>query len=309
MEPVKSASVRVSGREVRLYNDEHYAKLRKLHGLANDFIEFGWDMSQDLRKSDAKGGALMAFIGGDFVIKDLNKGDHESLLDITASYVEHATTGESLLAPMYLHWQDVENGNNYYCMGSSCGEGPFLSLYDLKGCADDKLLQRDGKSIKAIRKRFYNLCMWCGTCTWSDERHVYYKGKLEARGVKFTVTAEQRDQICAKLGRDTKWLKSQQLMDYSLLVAVKEGKSDTFPQNRLPCQQYLLRTKPDGTGLVGLSLGIIDYLQKWDFGKVAANVIKVFERNKATIKPEPYGERFHSHCSALLVAKETSLDG
>merc|ERR1719409_2464341 len=118
---------------------------------------------------------MMAFIGNDFVVKNLNQGDHESLLDISASYVEHMTKGDSLLAPIYLHWQDEEDGNNYFVMGSTCGKGPFLFLYDLKGCDDDKTLEKDGKHVQAIHKRFYNLCMWCGTCAWSDARVIYFQ--------------------------------------------------------------------------------------------------------------------------------------
>jgi len=303
MLPVKSTTLSVSGREVRLYNDEHFSKLRRLHGIPDNFLDAGWDMTHEMKKSDAKGGALMAFIGHVFVVKDLNTGDHGSLLEISASYVNHATSGETLLAPIYLHWQDVEDGKNYFVMGSTCGKGPFLTMYDLKGCDDDKTLERDGKPIKVVHKRFFNLCMWCGTCAWDDARVVYFEGKVKARKVQFTVTEVQREEVLRKLQRDTDWLKQEDLMDYSLLVGIKEGPSGSFSEKRrLPCQQALVRANGDGSRDVAMYVGIIDYLQKWNFGKVVAKMIKVLEHRKATIKPEPYGDRFNEHFKAAFVA-------
>merc|ERR1711879_992478 len=125
-----------------------------------------------------------------------------------------------------------------------------------------------------------------------------------ARGVKFTVTKEQREQVLKKIHRDTTWLKSKNLMDYSLLVSVKEGQPGSFKQQpRLPCQQALVDASDDGKNEIATCVGIIDYLQKWNTGKVIANMIKVLERNKATIKPEPYGDRFYEHFKRSFVAK------
>merc|ERR1711862_734822 len=108
-----------------------------------------------------------------------------------------------------------------------------------------------------------------------------------------------------KIERDTAWLKSQDLMDYSLLVAVKEGPRGSFNEpKRFPYQESLLRPSDDGTQEVAINVGVIDYLQKWNFSKVIANMIKVFERNKATIKPEPYGDRFNEHFKTTFVTSE-----
>ena len=51
----------------------------------------------------------------------------------------------------------------------------------------------------------------------------------------------------------------------------------------------------DGKSVRFTYLGVIDYLQPWTCGKVCAMWIKVFERNKATIPPVPYGDRFLRH--------------
>merc|ERR1712060_121568 len=88
--------------------------------------------------------------------------------------------------------------------------------------------------------------------------------------------------------RDTAWLTSQNLMDYSLLVAVKEGAPVSAPQ------KPLVRKAPDGTD-IALYVSIIDFLQRWTTGKKVAQCIKVMERNKATVPPAVYASRFANH--------------
>ena len=44
------------------------------------------------------------------------------------------------------------------------GTGPFQAVYDLKACADDKTIVLDGKSVKAVHKRWFKLGMKCGKC-------------------------------------------------------------------------------------------------------------------------------------------------
>ena len=64
---------------------------------------------------------------------------------------------------MYFYKVPVTTGRtNIKSMIWKVGEGPFQALYDLKGCADDKTLLRDGLRIKSIHKRFYKPQMWFG---------------------------------------------------------------------------------------------------------------------------------------------------
>lgn len=121
------------------------------------------------------------------------------------------------------------------------------------------------------------------------------------------MTEDQREQIVVKIKRDTTWLEKEGLMDYSLLVAVKEGPVKSFVQPRLPFQQLFVRRSHDGTQDVATSVGIIDYLQKWNASKVVANLIKVFERNKATIKPGPYAKRFNEHFQSAFVTDDDAV--
>ena len=50
----------------------------------------------------------MCFVG-DYVVKVLSSSDHEALLEITRSYLEHVSDGRSLLSLIFLHCQDAPN--------------------------------------------------------------------------------------------------------------------------------------------------------------------------------------------------------
>jgi len=92
-------------------------------------------------------------------------------------------------------------------------------------------------------------------------------------------------------------------MDYSLLVAQKEGPAGSFDRDRCPYHQVMVsKSTTDGQD-VATYIGIIDYLQQWNFSKVVANCIKFLETNKATIKPTPYGDRFYKHFEKAFFTK------
>lgn len=284
----------VCGSKVTLFNDDQFSLIRKQHGIPDDFLDSGWNYAQ-MKKGSGKGGDLMVILS-DFVIKELSQGDHKELLDIAAKLVSHWRNKPSLITPIFLHW--TYEDRYYYAQARMTPQGPYKVLFDLKGCDDDKLLEKNGKKIVVVNKRWFNLCMWCGTCNWSQDRMTYYEGKLLARAVKFAVTEEQRRELLMKMRYDIEFLKAEGLMDYSLLVAQKEGSSE-----KDSCSYRHAMVSSDGTQEVTTYISIIDYLQRWNFSKVVANAIKVLERNKATIKPAPYGDRFCSHFEKVFSAK------
>ena len=54
-----------------------------------------------------------------------------------------------------------------------------------------------------------------------------------------------------------------------------------------------------------LAVGLIDFLQRWTFIKKVAMCVKVAERNKATIPPKAYGERFISKFGKKFIDDES----
>ena len=57
-------------------------------------------------------------------------------------------------------------------------KGPYSKIYDLKGCADDKLLINNGKEVPVVHKRIWKGYLWCG-CGGKD-RAAYFNGMLIA---------------------------------------------------------------------------------------------------------------------------------
>jgi len=276
--------------------DEHFSKLRYDAGIPDDFINSGWSYN-DLKAGGGKGGTLMVYLWGKYIVKELSKSDHRTLLEIAASYVNHLREATSLITKVFLHYKDVETGRKFFAMRNEVGNTPFKALYDLKGCADDKTLTKDGQSIDAVHKRIWNLNMWCGKCCWSKERQRYYKGKRDAANFEMGVTEKQRSQLFEALAYDCEWLASHRLMDYSLLVARK---------SEAPATQTYLRVRGDSGEEEILCISIIDFLQKWTCGKKVARALKVFECNKATVPPAYYAKRFNQHFRASIVISKAA---
>merc|ERR1712156_800001 len=82
-------------------------------------------------------------------------------------------------------------------------------------------------------------------------------------------------------------------MDYSLLVAIKEGPQGSFSNDASLGYRPLFRQLPEGRETV-LTVSIIDILQKWTNGKKVARYIKILENDKATMPPDFYASRFTS---------------
>jgi hypothetical protein len=293
--PVPSSTIKPAARECELWNDEYFSELRKDAGVPDDFLNEGWTYDK-LQKGGGKGGTLMAFLWGKYIVKEMSAGDHKAMLAITSSYVEHLRGERSLICTIFLHYRDVESGRIFFVMRNEVGNGPFKALYDLKGCADDKTLERDGKSVEAVHKRIWQPHMWCGRCLWNEARRKYKKGKQDASKLHLQMSGDDRAQFVKSLAYDTEWLASQRLMDYSLLVAMKAEAPDTTTFLRVPDE--------NGQEAI-LCVSIIDFLQTWGCGKRCARGIKVFEGNKATVPPRIYGARFQRHFEECFVAGES----
>merc|ERR1711990_1149964 len=108
--------------------------------------------------------------------------------------------------------------------------------------------------------------MGCNKSGWTDDRLKYYNGKVAAREISIPLLEEQRNKLLNCIKRDTAWLASLRLMDYSLLVAIKEsapaGTSASGEGGALTANRPILA--PNGKAI---HTSIIDFLQKWTSGK------------------------------------------
>jgi hypothetical protein len=293
-----------AGRDVVAFNDDLFSQLRKKSGIADDFVDSGWTFD-NLESSGAKGGCLLAFVGSDFVVKELSASDHDSLLKITGSYFEHVCNGNTLLSGLLLHFEDLATSRKFVVMRNVVGSGPFLAMYDLKGCNDDKTLQLFGSKIQSASTFISNVGWICGY-PGSQDWYAYSAGKFAAAKAELVVTESQREEVVRKIRHDTAWLSRNALMDYSLVVGVKTLPAGSTPEPIFG-QTPLARRCSDGS-LIVLYVGIIDFLQQWNFKKMCARAIKCLECNKATIPPAAYARRFTNHFEDRFISVKEAED-
>lgn len=299
----------VGGHAVTAINDDEFSKVRSYFEIDEEEFLSTVDFDK-MDKGGGKGGMFMSFTDDKlYIVKELNGDDHGSLLKIAKDYAKHVTEG-SLIARVFAHFK--KGTKNFMVMNNwmppvAAGSKNY-SQYDLKGCADDKTLKRFGESVPAVHKRIFNLPMWFGTAFWSQERFTYFEGKMHAQHVHFKVSKSVHDEIISKVKKDVEFLQKYKLMDYSLVVSYH-----VLPRNDRKTLDTVYRNTSDkgAQPFVGhnktqtyvVYLGIIDFLQDWTAAKVAANCIKIAERNKATIPPLPYGDRFAEFVKEKFVAE------
>jgi len=302
----RNSKILVAGDDIRTFADELYAKLRVAAGIYDDFLDKTFCF-KDLKSSGGKGGDLLGFTScGGFIVKALNEADHLTLLEIEPDYVNLLLTGQSMMVLIVLHFEDSKTSKKYMVMRNCLPHfKKWDALYDLKGCADDKVLMLAGKGVKAVSKRIWNLHLWIGSLFWSKARRKYYHSKKSAYDLVLDISPEQLRSFKDVLERDVAFLKRCGLMDYSLLLGIKN-----IPESAAHKMGWLFKESSYNSGLVNLPmpfvtkvddhyqityLSIIDFLSSWNWKKKVAKCIKTFESDKATIHPQYYAQRFETH--------------
>eukprot|EP00511_Aplanochytrium_stocchinoi_P005077 CAMPEP_0204823828 /NCGR_PEP_ID=MMETSP1346-20131115/1904_1 /ASSEMBLY_ACC=CAM_ASM_000771 /TAXON_ID=215587 /ORGANISM="Aplanochytrium stocchinoi, Strain GSBS06" /LENGTH=408 /DNA_ID=CAMNT_0051950647 /DNA_START=72 /DNA_END=1298 /DNA_ORIENTATION=- len=313
----KVEEITVGGVKCRTFNDEHFARIRAHFGIPNDFAQSKdhFDFS-NMIAAGGKGGDPMARTKDKkYFIKEVNRDDHNTLLEIAKGLSEHfiEKTKSSIIVPIFAHFTrtDKKSKKTFFAMTNCLADpGPYSKIYDLKGCADDKLLTENGKRVNVVHKRIWKLNLWCGC--GGEDRTNYLRGKLEAlHEPDLKLTKSQKDLLINAIKNDCNFMKKYGLMDYSLLVAVinhADGK-DINAQTLTEVGAGTALVAPDGNGKQRITIvGIIDFLQQWGLGKQVAKGIKVLERNKATIPPPRYADRFMQHFERIILVVDGDDD-
>jgi len=254
------------------------------------------------------------------IVKALTKDDHKSLIVLAEAYVERLLDDETLLCPIYLHFRDEKTKKCYIALRNLTPEEKAWNLkFDLKGCDDDKTLERNGELITPIRKRFYHVHRWF-SCMWTRARWDYWNAKQRARELEFSFPVSQQADIVRLIQADANWLSKSGVMDYSLLFCVRRVPVSWVPalgnnvtshssagvrESKHGLKRYAYQEGDETVVLV--CMGIIDFLQPWTSPKKVAMCIKSCEFNKATVPPPRYGRRFAAHFASRFKADESLL--
>jgi hypothetical protein len=320
-------NIKIGGETIKLFNDAEFKKVRTFRNVADDAItsvdkaftgkdEFDF---QTLRESGGKGGDLMGFTKiysedrenskvGNYIIKEMKGDDHKSLTSYVNEYCHHVTDKHSYITCFYFHFQTTKDmiiknkklkkprsmkaGTNFVVMANCMpGVDKVKDMFDLKGSADDKTQLQNGVKVDEVHKRCWSP-MNCGIGI-TQERQDYARGKKKAFTCDFIVTKENRKIILDVIKYDTDFLAACNLMDYSLLVGIKRGSPEDFIPGITPDQPYLGTPKKTGKP-EAYYIGIIDFLQGWNWKKDVASCLKTFApKPLSTVKPAIYGPRFY----------------
>lgn len=212
------------GAECPTFNDQFFCNVRSFYGIADDFANDSFTFD-NLKSGGGKGGDPMVRTTDLlFFVKQLNPGDHQVLVDpaFAQAFSAHITNAElpSVIGPIVAHFSNPNTRKNYMVMLNVLSyDGQYHKQYDLKGCADDRLLVNDGERIVVVRKRIWSLHVRCGC--GGPLRKIYKDGKLEALHQPFLPISEADKKLLLEaLERDVKFLQENELMDYSLIVGV-----------------------------------------------------------------------------------------
>ena len=333
-----SLTPQIGGEDVNFYNDAYFQLVRKRFCIPTDVVDAkeicNWDK---MKPSEGKGGDAMLFTPDrKYIIKELGS-DHSTLLNITKEYVEHVC-GDSLLVRFAFHFYRCSNKKNYVVMNSwlpgpdeehldkkGFQEDQYQSVFDLKGCADDKMMVRGGKTLEQVHKRCWHCKLKCSK--GNQARKNYKNAKVYARKCDFMLHFDERKRLMSKIQSDAQFLRKQGLMDYSLIVGVKQCPINVFKE------KYLKKNKDGKIMNGGFSggdihgrdqkqpyysvhdgqvyayyIGIIDFLQFYNTGKKVAHYIKCCDiKPLATVRPTVYGTRFEDYFSQKFkVTKENT---
>lgn len=305
-------------------------QLRRQFGVPDDFLAGDAFSFKALAPSGGKGGQLIARTAcRHFFVKEVCGEDEETIraADFQAAYVEHMTTRPSFICRFLALFVRATDGKTYVAMGnclpadkSAEGEGGWHKVYDLKGTADDKLMVLDGEEVEQVHKRCWNVpwmasegCM--GGCAVDDLRKRYKRGKMTAFNDVHRMSAQQRTRTLGTLQGDATLMRSLELMDYSLIIAVRQTSAARAREDARVPGDGDLHAPPlvvvDGDKATIMYFGVIDFLQRWTSKKRTAHIIKKLFAPKpiSTVPPTDYEEQFMGFFAKRFKAVDGLVDG
>uniref|UniRef100_A0A7S0CNK1 PIPK domain-containing protein n=1 Tax=Amorphochlora amoebiformis TaxID=1561963 RepID=A0A7S0CNK1_9EUKA len=155
------------------------------------------------------------------------------------------------------------------------------------------------------------------TCCGSGDRRKYMAGKSMAYDGKLPLSKKQKEIFSESIRRDVEFLKSHQVMDYSLLVGVQSFKTlEEAKEAGVGDNTYLCRTTDKNTGedeFLSYHFGIVDFFQKWVLAKTIARCLKTCfcaPQPLSTVPPDIYAQQFRIHLTKkfLPIAFDPVID-
>jgi len=271
-----------------------FESVRSTIGLERDayFASLtGGDLSGGGKEASGKSGELFFMThDGNFILKTVTDGEIDTLVGMLVQYREHLASSPDSLLTRYVGAYRLKCGSfqtGFVVMNNVFIGAPNLDvMYDLKGTTEDR---------------------------WVDPtKHSCLKDN-NFQGTTLFTSDDTARAIHVQLRKDTTFLQSRGIMDYSLMVAIarKDHKEWTQTATWSKLMGGLPGTECEGGAVAPVSrscvvfLGIVDMLVTYGVKKIAANAVKSatigWVSEIDTIPPTPYAERFRAFLAKKIV--------
>ncbi|CAE7914726.1 PIP5K6, partial [Symbiodinium sp. KB8] len=225
-------------------------EIRSLSGIrASAFVQSLGSRKRE-RFTEGASGAFLYFSGdGRFIVKTLSEADKHALLRLLPAYLAYLRTHPASRIVRFLGCHSVH------------AHGRTVAFVVMTN-----VLRMPAESTPSVVHRFDLKGSWIGRSDWAGPPQM-----------KPAEAAELREALTA----DVRFLESQGIMDYSLLLGTRHAASEA----------------DGGSDAASFSLGIVDVLQRWDTGKALEHAAKVYLTCRSSagisaVPPAPYAARF-----------------
>ena len=229
-------------------HSDDFAKLRKHWNITPEFYKEELSKTKSLVGAGKSGMKMWYSKSKYFFVKELNKGDREALRKLMPKYKKYMMRNKDSLLPKF--YGIYEHKKIVYVVQKNLN--PFNSgswVYDLKG---------------SHRKR---------TIIHHKQTDI---GKDNNFGSSKLFIKHSR-KIKNQMKRDTAFLKENNLMDYSLLVILRDDMNRSEDWLKSENKSYCCEMSgpgPSQRSKVNINIGIIDILQKYNIRKSIESVFK-----------------------------------
>lgn len=292
----KAASTKNTGKEYFCYTDVAQGQWKAYEPISCQYLrdcagisetEYQQNLSFDelecLQADSKSGQAFWRSKSGVIVLKTIKQHECKTMRKLLRQYCQHVQHGVSCLGNILgLYRVKLRRGNTFYFLvtknvyhqGASTKVTPSTK-YDLKG------------STIGRRK--------CATSTVFKDLDLVYNNQ------SLTVGPHAKEILLTALYRDSQFLASFNLMDYSLLVEIEEPHMHMLRRFLSHYIHPLSTSRSDKGKLVLLGsdgkiyhFGIIDFLQRYTWRKWFENLLKglIWDRKKVScVEPRFYAQR------------------
>jgi hypothetical protein len=264
-----------------------FLKLRKLWGIAEPAYK------KELSKTtfvvgSGKSGMKMWFSKNKyFFVKEMNKGDRHSLKCVMEKYTNYMKKNKSSLLPKF-YGIYKKNNINYVVQRNLNPYKKGTWTFDLKGSHRRRTVKN--QTIKQI-----------GKDNNFGESKIYINNG---------------NKIKKQMKKDTSFLHANNLMDYSLLLCMRDTVTKNkdwkvWGKGKFCCD--IKGPGPSKRSHINLNMGIIDILQKYNTGKLMESLFKSkqhfnhrSESEVSAVNSGSYKERFDDFMDEIIMNKSHS---